>query len=177
MRVTGGRYKGRHLECPPGVIRPAMDKMREALFSILGSVEGHSFLDLFSGSGAVGIDAASRGAWPVVLVERDRGKRPVILKNLALVESEILLRTMPVERYVQRATEPFDLIYCDPPYAYKHKSDLLARIGASPLCAAHTIVAMHHSAKEELPDRSGALELAESRRYGNARLSFLRHPG
>ena len=73
MRVTGGRYRGRTIKCPKGVIRPAMDRMRESLFNILGNISGESFLDLFSGSGAVGIDAASRGAEPVLLVEKDRG--------------------------------------------------------------------------------------------------------
>ena len=70
MRVTGGRYRGRTVKCPKGVIRPAMDRMRESLFNILGNISGESFLDLFSGSGVVGIEAASRGAEPVVLVEK-----------------------------------------------------------------------------------------------------------
>ena len=62
MRITGGLYRGRGIKCPPGVIRPAMDRMRESLFAVLGNITGCSFLDLFSGSGIVGIEAASRGA-------------------------------------------------------------------------------------------------------------------
>jgi 16S rRNA (guanine966-N2)-methyltransferase len=76
MRITGGQYRGRVVKCPPGVIRPAMDRMRESLFSILGSLEGMSFLDMFSGSGVVGLEAASRGAKPVHVVEKDFKKAP-----------------------------------------------------------------------------------------------------
>ena len=81
MRITGGIYRGRRITCPPGIIRPAMERMRESLFSILGDISGVPFLDLFSGSGLVGIEAASRGAEPVHLVELDRNKRETILKN------------------------------------------------------------------------------------------------
>lgn len=154
-----------------------MDKMREALFSILGPVEGLSVLDLFSGSGSVGIEAASRGAGEVELVERDGGKRETIRKNLSLVESSVTLRTMPVERYVQRASRPFHVIFCDPPYAYKHKADLLARIGRSRLCSDDSVVVIHHPGSEELPMRIGPLLRSDIRRYGNARLSFYRRTG
>ena len=68
--------------CPPGIIRPAMDRMRESMFAVLGPLERESFLDLFSGSGLVGLEAWSRGARPVVLVEKDRGK-PQRLESLA----------------------------------------------------------------------------------------------
>ena len=88
MRITGGKYCRRNVVCPPGVIRPAMDRMRESLFSILGDLSGLSFLDLFSGSGCVAIEAASRGAEPIHLVEMDRGKRETIEKNLSFVEEE-----------------------------------------------------------------------------------------
>ncbi len=71
MRITGGTIRGRRVVCPPGVIRPAMDRMRESMFSILGPLDGFSFLDLFTGSGLVGLEAWSRGARPVVLVEKD----------------------------------------------------------------------------------------------------------
>ena len=88
MRITGGKYCRRNVVCPPGVIRPAMDRMRESLFSILGDLTGCSFLDLFSGSGCVAIEAASRGASQIHLVEMDRGKKATIEKNLSFVEEE-----------------------------------------------------------------------------------------
>ena len=105
MRITGGRYSGRRITCPPGVIRPAMDRMRESVFAILGPLDGVSFLDLFSGSGVVGIEAASRGASRVVLVERDRKKRSAMEENARIVWDEagdapveLSIRSMPAER-------------------------------------------------------------------------------
>ena len=86
MRITGGIYRGRRIDCPPGVIRPAMDCMRESLFSILGDLSGESFLDLFSGSGCVGIEAASRGAATVHLVEKDKLKLATIKANISFVK-------------------------------------------------------------------------------------------
>jgi 16S rRNA (guanine(966)-N(2))-methyltransferase RsmD len=91
MRITGGLYRGRKIVCPPGEIRPAMDRMRESLFSILYDIEDLSFLDLFSGSGLVGIEAASRKSTPVHLVELDRNKKSTIEKNISFVESDIKL--------------------------------------------------------------------------------------
>ena len=105
MRVTGGIYGGRQVKCPKGVIRPSMDRMRESVFSILGNMEGLSFLDMFSGSGIIGIEAASRGAEPVVLVEKDFIKKNVIKENIAFVESDIQLRLMSVERYIPCAPD------------------------------------------------------------------------
>ena len=71
MRITGGELRGRIIKCPDGIIRPAMDKMRESVFSILGDLSGKSFLDLFSGSGTIAIEACSRGADFIELVEKD----------------------------------------------------------------------------------------------------------
>ena len=72
MRITGGELKGRIIKCPDGIIRPAMDRMRESVFAVLGPLNGASFLDLFSGSGTIAIEAVSRGASSVELVEKDR---------------------------------------------------------------------------------------------------------
>ena len=74
MRITGGKLKGRIIKCPDGVIRPAMDRMRESVFAILGDLTGKSWLDLFSGSGTIAIEAVSRGASSVELCEKDRIK-------------------------------------------------------------------------------------------------------
>lgn len=108
MRVTGGEYGGRRIDVPPGEIRPAMDRMRESVFSILGSalgsLEGTAVLDLFSGSGSMALEALSRGAHHAVLVERDPGKAKVVRQNLSYVEAERWkLVIAPVERYLKRA--------------------------------------------------------------------------
>lgn len=89
MRITGGKLKGRTTEVPGGkmAIRPAMDRMRESIFDIIGpELEGKSFLDLFSGSGTIAIEAVSHGAASVSLCEMDRAKAKTVLKNVAMTE-------------------------------------------------------------------------------------------
>src|SRR5690606_22997869 len=100
MRITGGTHRGRLLECPPGIIRPAMDRMRESVFSILGPLAGLSFCDIFSGSGIIALEAASRGAFPVVSVEGDRGKRRILEKNAGIVPGVVDVSIMPAERFI-----------------------------------------------------------------------------
>jgi 16S rRNA (guanine(966)-N(2))-methyltransferase RsmD len=82
MRITGGTLKGRRIEVPRGIIRPAMDRMRESIFAVLGDLSGLSFLDIFSGSGIIALEAASRGAGPVEAVEMDPHKRKTLIKNV-----------------------------------------------------------------------------------------------
>ena len=131
MRITGGSLKNRQVICPKGIIRPAMDRMRESLFAILGNLDGKSFLDLFTGSGMCGLEAYSRGAYPVVLVEKDRGKFPILLKNAALAEKKLECKCMPVELYLTRTKDSFDIIYLDPPFPYAFHYDLLHTIAES----------------------------------------------
>ncbi|MFP4210689.1 MAG: RsmD family RNA methyltransferase [Alkalispirochaeta sp.] len=184
MRISGGAIRGRTIVCPPGVIRPAMDRMRESLFSILGSLEEMSFLDLFSGSGLVGIEAWSRGSRPVVLVERDRGKRSVILRNLEGLTPPPVLRIEPVERFIQRNRNPFDVVYLDPPFDYPYKTDILRRLAGSRTVAEGTLVLLHAPTAEDIPERieprgevPRALEEYDRRDYGGSRLHFYRITG
>jgi 16S rRNA (guanine(966)-N(2))-methyltransferase RsmD len=174
MRITGGVYRGRKVQCPKGVIRPAMDRMRESMFSILGSLEGTSFLDLFSGSGLVGIEAASRGASPVILVEMDRKKRTVIEKNIGIVESEISLVMMPVERFFKRGMGSFDIIYLDPPFPMPGKVQLVASAASSGLLAEGGKVLIHHPAEESWPETIESLVCYDKRTYGRSILRFFR---
>ncbi len=172
MRITGGSLKGRSVRCPPGEIRPAMDRMRESLFAILGSIDGAHFLDLFSGSGVVALEACSRGATAVTAVERDRGKRSILEGNLALCAQKVEIYTAPVERYLLRAREPFDFIFCDPPFRYRYKTDLLAKIGASKACGPDTVVLIHHPRSEEVSENPGALRRTRVQLYGGSQVSF-----
>ena len=170
MRITGGRLRGRTVQCPPGEIRPAMDRMRESLFSMLGDLEGRSFADLFSGSALVGLEAYSRGAWPVVLVEKDRAKRAVIEDNLHDLEPRPRVYVEPVERFVQRAREHFSIVYLDPPFPYAYKADILARVAKSGLVAPETLVIMHAPRRDRLESPSPRLILQDKRSYGNSQL-------
>ena len=113
MRITGGELKGRITKCPDGVIRPAMDRMRESVFAIIGDLTGKSWLDLFSGSGTIAIEAASRGAKDIELCEKDKIKVNTVLENVSITEKEldtkIKCHFMPVEYFVKRCKRQFDL--------------------------------------------------------------------
>jgi 16S rRNA (guanine(966)-N(2))-methyltransferase RsmD len=142
------------------------------MFSILGDLEGLRFLDLFSGSGLVGLEAYSRGASRVVLVERDRRKAPVIRQNLELAEDSVELVIAPAERYVQRAPERFDVIYLDPPFPYRYKAELVGRVLGSGLVAENARVLIHAPRKEDLPENPPGGEQVDLRRYGGSMLTF-----
>lgn len=178
MRITGGLYKGRTIQCPPGVIRPAMDRMRESLFSILGHLEGSSFLDLFSGSGLVGIEAASRGAAPVHLVEMDFKKKRVLRKNISFVDTEIRLYMMSVQSFMRRTVQEggYDVVYADPPFPMPGKQKILDLADTSGTVGDEGVFVIHFPAEEKLGDSSsaGGLECYDERKYGRSLLRFYR---
>jgi 16S rRNA (guanine966-N2)-methyltransferase len=176
MRITGGIYRGRIIKCPPGEIRPAMDRMRESLFSILGDLSGASFLDLFSGSGLVGIEAASRSASLVHLVEMDRGKRDTILQNIGFVESDIQLFLMPVQRFFSLARQTYDIVYADPPFPLKGKTSLAEAIAKKQLVTPGGQFIIHYPAEEKSfwPLQIEDLAFHDERVYGRSLLRFYR---
>jgi 16S rRNA (guanine966-N2)-methyltransferase len=117
LRVVAGTFKGRRLTAPRGTrTRQTADRVREALFSMLGDVGGARVLDLYAGSGALGIEALSRGADSAVFVERDAQAVAAIERNLAAVGVEANLVRQDVVRFLARADGAFDLVFCDPPY-------------------------------------------------------------
>ena len=117
MRVVAGEFKGRGLVAPRGArTRPTADRVREALFSILGDVSGARVLDLFAGSGALGIEALSRGAASVEFVESDRRAVTAIQRNLTAVGAEMVVRDQDALSFLERPGGPYDLVFCDPPY-------------------------------------------------------------
>jgi 16S rRNA (guanine966-N2)-methyltransferase len=174
MRITGGTYKGRKITCPPGVIRPAMDRMRESLFAILGDLTSCSFLDLFSGSGVVGIEAASRGASPVVFVEKDFRKKQILFKNISIIESEVEIHILPVQRFIKKTKKNFDVIFLDPPFTLQGKFDLITLINENGLLTEESRLIMHAPKEETLPKIAGNLSLYDERFYGRSKLYFFR---
>jgi 16S rRNA (guanine966-N2)-methyltransferase len=172
VRVTGGLYRGRQVQCPPGDIRPSMDRMRQSLFQILGDLSGCGFLDLFSGSGIIAIEAASRGARPLVLVERDPRKRATLLRNVAFVEAPVEVLTMPVERFLRQDTRTFAYAFLDPPFAFEGKEAVLD--AAAGHLVSGGIAMMHlHRAEALATDRPG-LEEIDRREYGQSLVVFWR---
>jgi 16S rRNA (guanine966-N2)-methyltransferase len=171
MRVIAGQWRGRPLLAPPGdSTRPTSDRTREGLFSMLasrlGSFEGLQVVDLFAGSGALGIEALSRGAAHCVFVEKDRTAAEAIGANLAKLgaSGEVLRRSAE-----QAALSgPFDLAFLDPPYGSGLASAALARL---PLAAAGW--ASVETARGEAVAAEG-YEVDAERTYGKARITLLR---
>jgi 16S rRNA (guanine966-N2)-methyltransferase len=140
MRVVGGTARGRRLVTPPGdAVRPTTDRVREAVFNALGSrglVHGARVLDLFAGSGALGVEALSRGAAHATFVDDDARARRAVAANLATVgladRADVVADR--AERFLARyAGPPFDLAFCDPPYAFAAWDGLLAGLAALPV--------------------------------------------
>jgi 16S rRNA (guanine(966)-N(2))-methyltransferase RsmD len=145
-----------------------MDRMRESVFAVLGSLEGLSFLDLFSGSGAIALEAASRGAGRVEAVEMDPLKRRVLLKNVSLSPVRIHCRFLPVELYVKRAQKKFDIIFLDPPFPYRYRWDLLRRIASSPLVSNETKILLHRPREDSQKEQTALLDKTDTREYGRS---------
>ncbi len=179
IRILGGALRGRTLRVPPGV-RPSEGRLREALFSIWQErLPGARFLDLFAGSGAVGLEALGRGAAEVVLVEHDRRTVARLRDNCEQLEVEgwrvhdgRLPGALGDPFFASQA--PFDLVFADPPYVFEAHARLLA--AAAPLLAAMGQLALEHPARLAPPDESGGLALVDSRRYGESGLAFYERP-
>jgi 16S rRNA (guanine966-N2)-methyltransferase len=117
VRVIAGEFKGRRLHTARGTrTRPTADRVREALFSMLGDVAGARVLDLYAGSGALGIEALSRGAASAVFVERDQRALAPLRRNLDAVGADAEVRRQDVLRFLASPEGTFDLVFCDPPY-------------------------------------------------------------
>ncbi|MBI9102117.1 MAG: 16S rRNA (guanine(966)-N(2))-methyltransferase RsmD [Spirochaetales bacterium] len=176
MRITGGTYKGRTVKCPKGEIRPAMDRMRESLFSILGNLSGSSFLDLFSGSGLVGLEAASRGAEPVVLVEKDPGKKRVIRENMEIAKEDIKLYLMPVQRFLRQFKTDYDIVYLDPPFPFGQKVKMVIEVSQRKIVKPGGLIIIHYPEEDVWPEKVDDLELIDKRKYGRSILLFFKKP-
>lgn len=176
MRITGGKYVRRQIKCPPGVIRPAMDRMRESMFSILGDLSGLSFLDLFSGSGCVAIEAASRGADPVHLVEMDRGKKATIEGNLSFVEESHRLFMMDALRFLSSGVHSYSIVYADPPFPMDNKVSILQAADKGNAVRKDGLFIIHIPTEERKcwEDSYGTFTLKDERKYGRSILLFCR---
>jgi 16S rRNA (guanine966-N2)-methyltransferase len=180
MRVIAGHLGGRRLKAPRGRhTRPTSDRVREALFAMLGALDGEGVLDLFAGTGALGIEALSRGAARAVFVERDAGAARVLTANLAALGIDEpageVRRTgaLAALQSARAARETYDLVFIDPPYS--HAQDLGPELAAAlpPVLgpAARIVVESDRRAPLELP-----LEVERQRRYGDTLITIHAHP-
>ena len=172
MRIIAGEYKGRNLKSPPSMqVRPTSDRLRETLFNVIAPrIEDARFLDLCAGSGAVGIEALSRGARHATFVDRSR-------KMCQLIEANVQLCRIPAEQFDiyqttaedflrQEKVYPWDIIFFDPPYKedYSRTLDLLDNFRG-------LVIAEHHH-KNALPEKIGTLVKTRILKQGDSALSF-----
>ena len=188
MRIIAGQFRSRHLRSLKNLkIRPTSDMLRETLFNILGPrVEGARFLDLFAGTGAVGIEAISRGASDVVLIENHRATAKLIRENLALLEiiagarvivSDAVAAIAKLEsaKLQPGSTAPFDFVFLDPPYANERDYHaVLQALEKSPLLNQSGMVIAEHRKTFALPSAIGRLRQFRTVKQGDAALSFFR---
>lgn len=181
MRIIAGQFKGLNLKMPRG-IRPTSDKVREALFDILGqNLYQKDVLDLFAGSGALGLEALSRGAKKVVLVDANPKCIKAIQENIA--KCHITDDKLPMINFYHldvfkaiklftQEKQKFDLIFLDPPYYQGLAKKSLISIEQSDILTRNTLVVAEHYKKDILPDQTGQLSLIKIKHYGDTLLSF-----
>lgn len=182
MRVIAGERRGFHLKGPAGrFTRPMADKIKGALFSMLASlgVEPERVLDLYAGTGGIGLEALSRGAESVDFVEQNAAAAAVVRANIAHTRYEDVSRVHQesVSTFISRAerdpaTNPYDLIIMDPPYADPELLPVLERVGASPLVKSATVLVIGHSPRITLPERAGKLTRLRERCHGDSCFSI-----
>ena len=176
MRVTGGVARGCRLKSPPASVRPTSDLVRSAIFDALDArgVDDARVLDLYAGSGALGIEALSRGAGRCDFVERETRNAALIRENLRLagLEERGRVHRMTVERAPERLSGPYSLVLADPPYDDETALAALERIAGSGLVEPGTTLVLEHSRRRQAPQALGQLRLAWSRRYGDSQVSI-----
>ena len=180
MRIISGTSKGRKLATPKSQsIRPTSDRVKESIFNILGEeVEGKLVLDLFAGTGNLGIEALSRGAKKAIFVEKGRKALQLIQRNITQIGLEGRVEIIP--RDANRAIgilkgkgEIFDLIFMDPPYEKGLVKRTLIKLNSHPIYHMDSILIMEHDRREPLPALLEGWNLVRERRLGDTVISFL----
>lgn len=178
MRVITGTAKGRRLVAPPGLeTRPTSEVTKEAVFSIIQfEVEGAAVLDLFAGSGQMGIEALSRGAKSCVFVDNARASQQAQRQNLAHtgLEQRARLIAGDAASYLKLNRGPFDIAFLDPPYGKGHAARLLPMVAASMKDSG--VILCESSKEETLPETAGDFVRQKEYRYGKAKISLYRKP-
>lgn len=179
MRIIAGEWRGRPIEAPPGdATRPTADRVRETLFSMLvsrlGSFEELAVADLFAGSGALGLEALSRGAARATFVERDSAAVAAIRRNAERLGAGDRVQILGGSALALPRSDPFDLILADPPYAAGSGSAAVAAIAAADWLAPGGWLSVE--TKRNDPIAPGPYVIDTSRNVGRAQLTLLRRP-
>jgi 16S rRNA (guanine966-N2)-methyltransferase len=181
MSLTGGLDRGRRLIVPKGArTRPTASKVREAIFNILGPPPG-PVLDLFAGTGALGLESLSRGAPSAVFVERDPAALAALRRNLREIGMEGRGSVLGADvrsalRRLAAGETRFSWVFLDPPYA-RDTEGVLGELGGAGVLSAGAVVVVEHDRRHRPPDSVGCLFLTDTRQYGDSELSFYRCSG
>ena len=177
MRIVAGTLKGRTLKTPDWEgLRPTSDRLRETLFNVLAPrISGARFLDAYAGTGAVGIEALSRGASHVTFVEQDRRAQRLIETNLerCQVENRYAIIRVGFAGAARQLTEPFDVLFLDPPYGAGTLLEALET--AAPLVGPGALLVIEHATRDESPGSLGTITRSRKLESGDSALSFYRH--
>lgn len=184
LRIVAGTHKGRALAAPPGHdVRPTASRAREALFDILAHarfaehelIEGARVLDAFAGTGALGLEALSRGAAHASFMERDREARALLMANVKTLGEDRAATVLAADAlHPPRATASCDLVFMDPPYGENVAADALTALAAQGWFADGAVIALELPAKGDFVAPGGFM-LLDDRRYGKARILFLQY--
>jgi 16S rRNA (guanine966-N2)-methyltransferase len=181
LRIVGGEFRGRRLHFPDGKgLRPTPDRVRETLFNWLqGELPGRRVLDLFAGSGALGLEALSRGAAEAVFVERARPAADRLRDNLALLGLQVRARVEQedVRRFLARPHAPFDLVFVDPPYADRQLGEVCAGLEAGGLLGPGAWIYLEQDSKQEWPELPPNWELHRQAKAGQAASRLMHRNG
>ncbi len=177
--MIGGTYRGRRLRSLSGLaVRPTSDRLRETLFNILAPrIPGTRFLDICAGSGAVGIEALSRGAAAVTFIERARHACGIIEANLATlaIDSQATIITRDAASALKRLEQesrPFDIVFFDPPYASELYGQVMRTLGSADLLSGGALIIVEHRAKTPPEQEYGRLRMVREVKQGESALAF-----
>ena len=177
MRIIAGHYRGTRLYTPSGVaIRPTSDRLRESIYNIIGpQIRGKRILDLFAGTGAMGIEALSRGATHAVFIDNNPQSLDLIHRNIEKVSANerttVIAWDAAHDLSCLREHAASGIIFMDPPYRQGLIHKALQNLVALPLCK--SMIVVEHAAKDPLNDLPAGLFLKDQRRYGKTLVSFL----
>jgi len=183
MKIIGGQAKGRKIYLPKGVqCRATTDRTKEALFNILPSMEGKTFLDLFAGTGNIGIEALSRGVEKAVFVEKNTLLVKAVKENLNRcgLKDKYTLIASTVEngiRMLAKRKEQFDIIFADPPYMKGFIQKTLNILSDITLISENGIIVMEHSYREKFKSNNNKIILVDQKRYGDTMITFFEVKG
>lgn len=176
MRVITGEYKGRKLEAPEDYnVRPTTDKVKEAIFDIImNDVYGSVCMDLFAGSGSLGIEALSRGADKCYFCDSDRNSIRLIKKNIAIVgaKEKSVVIAGDYKKALRRADEKIDVFFIDPPYESGLYETCISQIDILDLLSDDGIIITEHDTRFAMPDSVGNIVKVKERKYGRTMLTL-----